>query len=124
RENPDVGFETELQVELPPGTRLSLKNEHGAVEVRDVAEATIENAFDSLKVERVAGAATLKQRHGDLEVSEVGGRLSVVARHGDVTVRGVAGEGQLDVEHGKVRVEGSAALTVKQAHGPLEVKTV
>ncbi|HVQ32192.1 MAG TPA: DUF4097 family beta strand repeat-containing protein, partial [Vicinamibacteria bacterium] len=124
RENPDVGFETELSLELPPGTRLTLKNEHGRVEVRDVAEATIDNGFDSLKVERVAGAADLKQRHGDLEVSEVGGRLSVVSRHGDVTVRGIAGEGDLDVEHGNVTVEGSAGLGVKMAHGTLEVKTV
>ena len=124
RENPEVGFETELILELPPGTRLSLENEHGAVEVHDVAEATIVNAFDSLKVERVAGRADLKQRHGDLEVNEIGGALSVVGRHGDVTVRGVAGPSRLDVEHGNVKVEGSAGLEVKLAHGSLDVKTI
>ena len=124
RTDPDVGFETELTLELPPGTRVAVKNEHGRVEVKDVAEATIDNAFDSLKVERVAGRADLKQRHGDLEVGEVGGPLTIVARHGDVTVRGVAGQGRLDVEHGDVRVEGSASLVVKLAHGGLDVQTV
>ncbi len=124
RESPDVGFETELILELPPTTRLSLKNEHGATEVRDVAEATIDTAFDSLRVARVAGALDLKQRHGDLEVSEVGGPLSVSSRHGDVTVRGVAGKSRLDVEHGDLRVAGSAGLGVKLAHGSIDVKTV
>ena len=124
RTNPDVGFETELTLELPPGTRLAVKNEHGRVEVKDVAEAEVDSAFDSLKVERVAGRADLKQRHGDLEISEVGGPLTVVARHGDVTVRGVAGPSRLDVEHGDVKVEGSAGLGVKLAHGNLDVKTV
>jgi hypothetical protein len=124
RENPEVGFETELTLELPPGTRLALKNEHGPVQVRDVAEATIDTGFDSLKVERVAGALDLKQRHGDVEVSEAGGALSLVSRHGDVVVRGVAGKSTLDVEHGDVRVEGSAGLRVKLAHGTLDVKAV
>ena len=34
-----VGFETHLEVTLPPGTRLKVQNEHGATEVADVAEA-------------------------------------------------------------------------------------
>jgi DUF4097 and DUF4098 domain-containing protein YvlB len=124
REEPHVGLETNLEIVLPPKTRLALKNEHGEVEVRDVAEATIESSFDGVVLERVSGRAEVKHKHGELEVVEVGGPLTLEARYGDVSVRGLARESSLDVQHGDVTVLGSASLRVKLAHGDLEAKTV
>lgn len=124
REDPHIGFETDLEITLPAHARLTLKNEHGPVEARDVAEARIDSSFDSLLLERVAGAAEIQHRHGDVEVNEIGGALKLVARHGDVTVRGTAGTAEVDVEHGDVKAEGTAGLRVKQAHGDVDVTTV
>ncbi|HEY5907187.1 MAG TPA: hypothetical protein VIZ31_04045 [Vicinamibacteria bacterium] len=124
REDPNVGFETALQITLPPNTRVGLKNEHGAVEMRDVAEARVDASFDSLLLERVAGATDVKHRHGDVEVNEIGGILTLEARHGNVSVRGVAGATRLDTEHGDVKVVGSAGLRVKHAHGGVTAKSI
>jgi DUF4097 and DUF4098 domain-containing protein YvlB len=124
REEPHIGFETDLEIVLPPNTRLALKNEHGEVQVRDVAEADVESSFDDLVLERVTGSATVTHKHGDVEVNEVGGPLTLEARHGDVKVRGLARESSLDVAHGDLRVSGTASLRVKQAHGDFEAKTV
>jgi hypothetical protein len=99
REEPRIGFETDLEIVLPQKTRLALKNEHGEVQVRDVAEASIESSFDGLVLERVTGSAEVKHKHGDVEVGEIGGALSLEARHGDVAVRGLARESSVDVEH-------------------------
>jgi DUF4097 and DUF4098 domain-containing protein YvlB len=124
RQEPHVGFETSLEVSLPPQTRVVLKNEHGPVEVKDVAAAKVDSSFDTLVLERVAGPAEVNHRHGDVEVVEVGGTLDLVARHGNVAVRGVAGATSIDAQHGDVTIEGSAAARVKLAHGDLEAKTV
>lgn len=124
REARHVGFETDLEVELPPGTRLDLGNSHGDVDVRDVAEAAIESSFGGLVAERVTGALHVKHRHGDVSVAEIGGDLVLEARHGDVSVRGVAGAAQLDGEHGDLQIDGAGSLRVKLAHGDLEAKTV
>jgi DUF4097 and DUF4098 domain-containing protein YvlB len=124
REEPHVGFETSLEVTLPPSTPLTLKNAHGPVEVRDVASAKVDSAHDSLTVERVAGAAEVDHRHGDVDVVEVGGALDLVARHGNVAVRGVAGAAAIDLQHGNVTAEGTSGLRVKLAHGDLEAATV
>jgi hypothetical protein len=124
REDPQVGFETALEITLPEKTRVAVENAHGPVEVRDVAETRIDSSFDSLLLERVAGRAEVKLRHGDAELLEIGGALTLEARHGNVTVRGVAGASELDTQHGDVRVEGGASLRVKHSHGALTVRNV
>ena len=50
-----VGFETHLEVTLPPGTRLKVQNEHGAIDVSDVAEARVSGSYEAIRVERVGG---------------------------------------------------------------------
>ena len=124
REARNVGFETDLEVELPPGTRVDLDNRHGDVDVRDVGEAAIDSSFGDLIVERVTGNLGAKHRHGDVSVAEIGGDLELESRHGDVHVRGVAGAARVDGEHGDVQVDGSRGLRVKLAHGDLEAKNV
>jgi hypothetical protein len=71
----DVGFETHLEIVAPPDTVVAVRNEHGEVDVADVAEADVENSFDRLHVENVKGSATLKSRHGGVRVARVGGSL-------------------------------------------------
>ncbi len=115
-----VGFETHLEVTLPPGTRLKVVNEHGSIEVTDVAEANLSGSFDSIRLDRVAGAATIEAQHGDVSVGDVTGALAVKARHGAVEVRQVKGRATLTVEHGDVTANEVGGLELTIRHGELK----
>jgi DUF4097 and DUF4098 domain-containing protein YvlB len=120
----DVGFETHFDVTVPPGTAVLVRNEHGPVDLRDVAAADVESAFDSLRLEHAAGPVTLKSRHGDVFVSNVEGALEITSRHGDVEVRDVAGRVVADVQHGDVTASRLGGLKLVGAHGGVSVETV
>ena len=120
----DVGFETHFDVQVPPGTAVTVRNQHGAVDVADVTSAEVDGSFDDLRVERVAGAADLKSSHGSVHVASVGGPLTLTARHGDVEVRDVAAAARLDVEHGDVSATRVGGLNLRLAHGSLTVQTL
>lgn len=120
----DVGFETHFDVQVPPGTAVTVRNEHGPVDVADVASADVDGSFDDLRVERVAGAADLKSSHGSVHVASVEGPLALTARHGDVEVRDVAGAARLDVEHGDVSATRVGGLRLRLAHGSLTAQTL
>jgi DUF4097 and DUF4098 domain-containing protein YvlB len=124
RSHPEVGFETHLELALPPDTSLKVRSEHGAVQVADVAQADVTGSFDSVRVERVKGDATIEARHGDVYALGVGGALALSARHGDVELEDVSGASRLDVEHGAVKATRTGALDVKLAHGGLEARDV
>jgi DUF4097 and DUF4098 domain-containing protein YvlB len=124
RERDQVGFETHLEVTVPPDTPVTVQNEHGEVEVTDAARADVKTSFDAVRVERVAGPVTVEARHGDVEVAEVGGDLTVSNRHGRVGVREVKGETRVDAEHGDVSVNNTGAAVLSSAHGDVTVQTV
>jgi DUF4097 and DUF4098 domain-containing protein YvlB len=119
-----VGFETHLRLKLPPGTALTVRNEHGRVEIADSAGVDVENSYESLVVRRVGGDATLKSRHGDVTVESVDGALSLNARHGNVEARDVKGSATLEIEHGNVALSRFAAVTGSQRYGELKVDEV
>jgi Toastrack DUF4097 len=120
----DDGFETHLELALPKGTPVVVRNEHGRVDVADVPTADVSGSYEEVRVARVAGAAEVRARHADVSVSEVAGRLALSSRHGSVQVEDVPAGGTLDVEHGEIRVLRVGALTVKAVHGSLSVQDV
>ncbi|MEP7339995.1 MAG: hypothetical protein ABI977_19810, partial [Acidobacteriota bacterium] len=67
-------------------TRLKVQNEHGPIEVADVAQADLDGSFDSIRLDRVAGAATIDSQHGDVAVADVTGALTVNGRHGGLGI--------------------------------------
>lgn len=119
-----IGFETHLEVTLPPATRLRVQNEHGAVEISDVAEARVSASYDNVRVDKVAGVVEIDSRHGDVSISDVGGRLDLSARHGSVDVRDVAAAVKLSVEHGGVSVARVGSLEARLRHGDLNADDV
>jgi DUF4097 and DUF4098 domain-containing protein YvlB len=120
----DVGFETHLEIAVPPDTPVKVLAEHGRVDIADAARAEVTNSYDSVEVERIQGPVTIDSRHGDVSVSEVGGTLSVLARHGDVEARDVAGASTLTVEHGSVSAERLSGLTLTVQHGELKATDI
>jgi DUF4097 and DUF4098 domain-containing protein YvlB len=120
----DVGFETHLEVEVPSTARVIVRNEHGHVDVSDVATADVENSYDSVLVERVKGAAVLKNRHGDVTAATIGGTLSLSARYGDVEVRDVTGRTSLESEHGDVSLARVAGLEGQARYGDFRAEAI
>lgn len=121
---PEVGFETHLDLLVPPGTAVKVSNEHGAIDVADVARADLSGSFDTVRASRVAGPARIQARHGDVHASGVKGDLELTNRHGDATVEDVDGRATLDVQHGEVSASRVGSLTVKSAHGDVAAETV
>lgn len=114
-----IGFETHLEITLPPDTRLKVQNEHGATDVSDVAQADVVGSYESIRVQRVAGVVTVNARHGDTTVADVAGALTLNARHGGVEIRQVKGLATVDVEHGDVAANEVGGLDLKLRHGAL-----
>ena len=46
----DVGLETHLEIEAPPDTAVSVRNEHGRVDLEGVASADVDSSFDGVSV--------------------------------------------------------------------------
>jgi DUF4097 and DUF4098 domain-containing protein YvlB len=120
----DVGFETHLEIAVPPDTPVRVQADHGRVDVADAASADVTNSYEPVQVQRVKGAVTIDSRHGDVAVSDVGGTLSLQARHGDVTLRDVAGAATLNVEHGGVSADRVGGLDVTARHGEVKATDV
>lgn len=120
----DVGFETHFDVEVPPGTELEVRSEHGRVDVAGVGSADVRSSFDDVVIERVAGSVKLEAGHGAVRVSDVGAGLELKGRHGDVEVDGVKGAGKLEVEHGDLVARGTGLLDVALRYGDLTAEKV
>jgi DUF4097 and DUF4098 domain-containing protein YvlB len=119
-----VGLETHLDLRVPPGTAVVVRNEHGRVEVRDVARAEISSSYDGVQVEHVTGAVDLKSRHGAVAVSDVGGDLVLRAQYGDVEVARVKGKAALDAQHGQVSAKRTGGLKLEHAYGDVHIEGV
>jgi DUF4097 and DUF4098 domain-containing protein YvlB len=120
----DVGFETHLELHAPPEATVTIRNEHGRVELSGVARADVTSSFDDVSVEKVAGAASIDVGHGATRVSEVGGELKLSGRHGDVQVTSVKGASRIEVEHGNLAAKQTGTLEVRLQHGDLSAEAV
>jgi len=123
-ESREVGFETHFELTVPPATAVTVRNEHGRVEVADAASADVTSSFDDVRVQRIAGAARLQARHGDVLAEEIGGDLSLVARHGRVELQDVKGRATVDSEHGDVSAARTGGLVVRASFGDVGVEGV
>jgi len=119
-----VGLETHLELEVPPGTPVVVRNDHGRVEVADVSRADLTASYEGVQVTRVTGPVEVRVRHGGASVSEVGGDLVLDARYGDVAVEGVTGTARLEARHGRVEVRRAGAVEIDHSHGDVRVEDV
>jgi DUF4097 and DUF4098 domain-containing protein YvlB len=113
----DVGLETHLEVEAPPGVALKLTNDHGDVAVGGLASVDLDCSHGAVAVEDLTGAAVVRASHGEVSLSGVGGELTAEVRHGPLTARAIKGSAKLDVQHGDVTVEDSGSVRLTFQHG-------
>jgi DUF4097 and DUF4098 domain-containing protein YvlB len=121
---PEADFQTHLDVLVPPGTEVKVHNEHGAIELTDVARAEVSGSFDTIRVERVGGPAQIEGRHGDVQARGIKGDLKLTNRHGDATIEDIEGRATLDVQHGEVSATRVGGLLVNGAHGDVTAEGV
>jgi DUF4097 and DUF4098 domain-containing protein YvlB len=120
----DVGFETHLSLVVPPGTAVKVQSEHGRVDVEDARSADVSASYESVRVERVAGAASINSRHGSVTARGIQGTLDLQSRYGDVEIEDVTGKSTLGVEHGDLRARRTGTLLLKLQQGNLEADDV
>jgi DUF4097 and DUF4098 domain-containing protein YvlB len=121
---PEADFQTHLDVLVPPGTAVKVQNEHGGVEVTDVARAEVSASYETVRVERVAGPADIQARHAEVHATGIKGDLKLTNRHGDVTIDDVEGKATLDVQHGEVSATRVGGLVVNGAHGDVTAESI
>lgn len=119
-----VGFETHFEVKVPAGTSVKIVNDHGAVDVTDVAAAEVEGSYEAIRVERVLGDARVTGRHGDVSVSGVSGSLTLSSRFGEVKVHDVKGPSRVEAEHGDVGADQTGQLSLVLKHGDASIEAV
>jgi hypothetical protein len=123
-ERGDTGFETHLEIQLPAGTALQLRNEHGETSVADVGSLDLEAGFEAVDVQRVQGDARLQVRHADTSIGDVSGALQLTVRHGDLAAARVKGATRLDLEHGRAELEDTASLHASTRHATVRAVRV
>jgi hypothetical protein len=120
----DVGFETHLELHVPPETLAVIRNDHGPVEASGIARAEVRNAFDDVRVERIAGPVEIDARDGRVEAAEIGAGLTLVGRHVEVELVGVEGHADLDVQHGRLTLRRAGGVAAKLSHVAVVVQDV
>jgi hypothetical protein len=120
----DVGFETHLEVRVPPRCRIDVRGDHGNALVRGLAEATVRNSFGEVQVDDVAGPVSVEGRQGAVHVSGAGADLRIDARHGEVELERVKGPAVVKSEHGSVQATTTAGLDVRMAFGEFRAEGV
>jgi hypothetical protein len=119
-----VGFETHLELHVPPETEATLRTDHGPVEARGIARARVRTAFDDVRVEGITGPVEVDARDGRVEATGLGADLTVKARHVEVEVADVEGLADLDVQHGRLTLRGAAEVAAKLSHVEAVVEDV
>lgn len=120
----DVGFETHFEIELPEGTPVKIANEHGDVDVSDVASATIENAYGAVAVSRVAGRTDVRCEHGDVHAIALKDAAKFAVTYGDVNINDAEKSVTLDVEKGDAVLSRVGSLDARLQYGDLAAETV
>ena len=119
-----IGFETHLELTVPADTRLTVRNDHGAVDVADVAEADLRASFDDLTAERIGGPLKVDAQHGSATVRQSQGPLTLTSRHGGVSVEDVKGTVDVQAEHGRVALSRVGPAKAATTHGDIVVDGV
>lgn len=120
----DVGFETHLELLVPPGLEVKVQNEHGRVEVADALAASVWTSYEPVRLERIGGNASVDSRHGDVRVLEAKGDVEVTARYGSVELKDVSGRASVSSEHGDVGAARTGPLQATLRYGDLDAEDV
>ena len=112
----------DLLIELPTGSRLTVKIAVGGVRTIGRLGATrIKSSMGPVEVD-AAGDLWLRAGHGNATVGSISGGAEVTADHGQIRVGDIAGDAVLKASHGAISVEETGGeLEAKLSYGDLLV---
>jgi hypothetical protein len=119
-----VGFETHLELHVPPETEARILCDHGPVVASGIGAADVRTTFDEVRVDKIAGPVRVDVRDGRVEAKELGAGLTLKARHVEAEVTGVEGEANLDLQHGRLTLRRAAGVLAKLSHVEVVVEDV
>ncbi len=129
-----LGYSVRLELQLPEGSPLEVRNGFGAVEVDEMkGGATIVNSNGPVVVRKGRGALRLETSFGRIHASRIAGDTVVANDNGDVTLSEITGNawvrtrfGAVDVAHvsGSVEVQNdNQSVTVSDVGGRATLTT-
>jgi hypothetical protein len=119
-----VGFETHLELHVPPEAKARILCDHGPVVVSGIGGADVRTTFDEVRADEIAGPVRIDVRDGRVEVHELGAGLTLKGRHVEADVAAVEGEVNLDLQHGRLTLRRAGALLAKLSHVEVVVEGV
>lgn len=106
---PGFGIDSELEIHVPRGARLTIDGFSTTIEVRDVhGSIKAESVNGSLRASGSKGEVELETVNGSVEFEGPASRVKVGSVNGRVSVRGASGEVEAETVNGPLEVQGGA----------------
>jgi len=124
----------DLEVDVPAGVALEVRDSSGAMEIRGVGSADVKDSSGEIVIEDVSGDLRIDDSSGSIEVSDVAGDVRLEDSSGGIEVRRVMGSVVVDrdssgsieierVEHNVlVRRDSSGSISVADIGGDFTVE--
>ena len=124
----------DLEVDVPHGVALEVKDSSGAMEIRGVGSADVQDSSGEIVIEDVSGDLRIDDSSGSIEVSDVSGDVRLEDSSGGIEVRRVGGSvvvdrdssGSIEVEKVQqnvlVRRDSSGSISVADVGGDFTVE--
>ena len=116
-------FRTNLRVQAPAGSSLSIDNRYGAVRVTGLGgDQVVENGYGGIILNGIRGSVGVENRYGSVSVDDASGDVSVSNRYGRVTLNDIGGNVAVENAFAPVRLSGIGGSTaVSNAYATVEV---
>lgn len=106
---PGFGIDSDLEIHVPRGARLTIDGFSTGIEVRDVhGSIKAESVNGSLRASGSKGEVELETVNGSVEFEGPASRVKVGSVNGRVSVRGASGEVAAETVNGPLEVSGGA----------------
>lgn len=75
---------TDLEINVPRGATVEIKNRNGDTDVSEVAEARINNTNGDISLNKITRGVEAKTLSGDVTITDSSGRINLMSASGDV----------------------------------------
>ena len=117
----------DLEIELPQGMALEVKDSSGDATFRNVAGLEFQDSSGDIEITGADGPVTIKDSSGDIEIADAGDAVSIRDSSGDIDVNRVEGDFTIEVDSsGDIEASdiNGTVLVKKDSSGDIRLKQV